>query len=135
MSLQSGTSLEPVTGQICEGGICIGYNRCDMGDDGFSISFKDGSLYIDGGKRGVIYGVFELLEWLGFRFFTAECELIPSEEILYVAGEDICQKANLDAFGKELFNKAVSFGITAMHEGGRGLKDRTPDYTVFPCYW
>ncbi|MBQ1223514.1 MAG: hypothetical protein IIX84_04425, partial [Oscillospiraceae bacterium] len=36
LSLQSGMSVEPASGQACKGGICIGYNRCDMGDDGFT---------------------------------------------------------------------------------------------------
>lgn len=57
-----------------EQGVCA--DR-DLGNDGFSLQTKDGNLYILGGKRGVIYGVYEFLEKLGCRFFTATCEKIP----------------------------------------------------------
>ena len=47
-------------------------------DDEFSLKTENGSLYITGGKRGVIYGGYELLEIIGCRFFTPECEKIPT---------------------------------------------------------
>ena len=47
-------------------------------DDEFSINTANGSLYIKGGKRGVIYGGYELLEIIGCRFFTPDCEKIPT---------------------------------------------------------
>ena len=47
-------------------------------DDEFSIKTENGSLYITGGKRGVLYGVYEFLEDLGCRFFTPDCEKIPT---------------------------------------------------------
>lgn len=50
----------------------------DLGEDGFTIRTVDDSLAIVGGKRGVIYGVYEFLEKLGCRFFTPKCERIPS---------------------------------------------------------
>ena len=50
----------------------------DLGEDGFHLRTLEDSILIEGGKRGVIYGVYELLERLGCRFFTPECEQIPS---------------------------------------------------------
>lgn len=47
------------------------------GDDAFALKTVGGSLCITGGKRGIIYGVYELLERLGCRFFTATCEKVP----------------------------------------------------------
>ena len=46
-------------------------------DDAFTIRRVGDSIAIVGGKRGVIYGVYELLEQLGCRFFTPTCEKIP----------------------------------------------------------
>ena len=46
--------------------------------DEFSIKTEGGSICISGGKRGVIYGGYELLEILGCRFFTPDCEKIPT---------------------------------------------------------
>ncbi|MBR4428556.1 MAG: DUF4838 domain-containing protein [Clostridia bacterium] len=50
-----------------------------LGEDGFSIGTQPGTITVQGGKRGVIYGVYELLERLGCRFFTPECEKIPCD--------------------------------------------------------
>ena len=50
----------------------------DWGEDTFSIQTTAKGLGISGGKRGVIYGVYEFLEKLGCRFFTTTSERIPS---------------------------------------------------------
>ena len=48
------------------------------GDDDFCVkSDKKGCIRINGGKRGIIYGVYELLEHMGCRFFTPLSEKIP----------------------------------------------------------
>lgn len=47
------------------------------GTDSFTLKTVGESLCITGGKRGIIYGVYELLERLGCRFFTADCEKVP----------------------------------------------------------
>ena len=49
-----------------------------LGEDGFSLIPGKGAIHITGGKRGIIYGAYELLEMLGCRFFTPQCEKIPS---------------------------------------------------------
>lgn len=54
----------------------------ELDADEFVISSDAGSISIRGGKRGVIYGAYELLEALGCRFFTATGELVPYTENL-----------------------------------------------------
>lgn len=53
--------------------------------DEFSIKTEYGSIYISGGKRGVIYGGYEFLEIIGCRFFTPTCEKIPTLTRLEIA--------------------------------------------------
>jgi hypothetical protein len=48
-----------------------------LGADGFTVRAIGESIGIVGGVRGVIYGVYELLEHIGCRFFTSTCEKIP----------------------------------------------------------
>jgi len=55
-----------------------------LGEDGFRIVSDGGDLRITGGSRGVIYGVYEFLEELGCRFFTHNCEKIPTLPTLSV---------------------------------------------------
>lgn len=61
---------------------CLGVDDRSLGDDGFLVKTTGSSLAVIGGKRGVIYGVYELLERLGCRFFTATCEKIPTSPLL-----------------------------------------------------
>ena len=49
-----------------------------LGEDGFCITPETNAVRIRGGKRGIIYGAYALLEQLGCRFFTPECEKIPT---------------------------------------------------------
>ena len=60
-----------------QSGIYISLDKT-YADDEFSLETRGDKLFIKGGKRGVIYGGYELLENLGCRFFTPECEKIPS---------------------------------------------------------
>lgn len=60
----------------------LGLNGDGLGEDGFRLKTTGESLAILGGKRGVIYGVYEFLERLGCRFFSAACEQIPTAETL-----------------------------------------------------
>ena len=50
----------------------------DLGTDGFTIDTDGDRITIRGGVRGVIYGAYEFLEKLGCRFFTHNCERIPT---------------------------------------------------------
>jgi hypothetical protein len=57
-------------------------DNADLGEDGFTLTTEGDSLFITGGKRGVIYGAYEFLERLGCRFFTPYCEKIPASATL-----------------------------------------------------
>ncbi|MCL2508767.1 MAG: DUF4838 domain-containing protein [Oscillospiraceae bacterium] len=74
-------------------GIVCGQNP---GGDAFTIRTTGGGIGITGGKRGVIYGVYELLESLGCRFFTPTCEKIPCVPELPLPQLDITQKPVLE---------------------------------------
>lgn len=52
-------------------------NNTELGTDGFTIDTIGDRLEIRGGDRGLIYGAYELLEKLGCRFFTNDCEYVP----------------------------------------------------------
>ncbi len=85
----TGAAFEIVEGP-CEGArIALGgaaaelaVTDASLGDDGFIVKTVEDSIAVPGGKRGVIYGVYELLEHLGCRFFTALCERIPTSTSL-----------------------------------------------------
>ena len=49
----------------------------ELGDEGFRFTSSERGLTISGGKRGLLYGVYEMLERLGCRFFTSKDEFIP----------------------------------------------------------
>lgn len=76
-------------------GIYIGdiadIDTADLGEDGFRIVTSRERLCIVGGNRGVIYGVYEFLESLGCRFFTHNCEKIPTIPDLSVGEYDVRQ--------------------------------------------
>lgn len=59
-------------------GACSGISTEGLGSDGFTILSRGEQLCLAGGNRGVIYAAYELLESLGCRFFTHNCELIPT---------------------------------------------------------
>lgn len=74
----------------------LGVEDSELGDDGFVVRTVGGSLAVTGGKRGVIYGVYELLERLGCRFFTATCEKIPTSPRLLLPDIDTRQVPALE---------------------------------------
>ena len=65
-------------------------------DDAFTVRKVGENLAIAGGCRGVIYGVYELLEYLGCRFFTPLCEHIPVKIDLPLPDIDTTQEPVLE---------------------------------------
>jgi hypothetical protein len=58
-------------------GITIASNG--LGDEGYVLKTVNNNLFIVGGRRGALYGVYSLLEdYYGCRWFTADCTVIPS---------------------------------------------------------
>lgn len=72
-------------------------NCSELGEDGFRLIPEERAVRICGGKRGIIYGAYELLEMLGCRFFTPECEKIPEvPEVQFSLDREIEQKPILE---------------------------------------
>ena len=67
-----------------------------MGEDAFTVRTARDGIAIAGGRRGVIYGVYELLEAMGCRFFTPACEKIPCVPDLPLPEIDIARKPALE---------------------------------------
>ena len=77
-------------------GDIAGIDTTDLGEDGFHILTKGDKLCIAGGNRGVIYGVYAFLESLGCRFFTHNCEKIPTLPDLSVGEYDTKEVPKLE---------------------------------------
>ena len=73
-------------------GIVLAVTESELGDDGFTLETAGDRLYISGGVRGVIYGAYELLETLGCRFFTHNCEKVPTVTTLELPELHVRQK-------------------------------------------
>ncbi len=54
--------------------------KAELGDEGFIIKTEGEKLFIIGGRRGVIYGVYGFLEdYCGVRFYTRDFEKVPEQ--------------------------------------------------------
>ena len=87
LAVMSGKTASVYTGTPKAGDICLGAASCELGSDELHIEVKDGILYVDGGKRGIIYGAYELLEQLGCRFLAEDCEVLPQKDEIAVCGD------------------------------------------------
>ena len=59
-----------------------------LGDDGFRLHVADENLHISGGRRGILYGVYELLEaYGGIGWYSSWRTVIPDTGRLTVPGE------------------------------------------------
>ena len=80
LSLMCAKSVE-ISAEKPEGSVELKQVDCpELGEDGFELIPGDGFVTVCGGKRGIIYGSYELLEMMGCRFFTPECEKVPVAE-------------------------------------------------------
>ena len=88
----------PVQSETTEDAVILEQIACkELGEDGFRLIPEAGAIRIRGGKRGIIYGSYELLEKLGCRFFTPTCEKVPTmPEVLLSLDETIEQKPILE---------------------------------------
>ena len=93
LAMQCGVEPDLRCGAPVPGAIVLGAHSEGLEIEELRIRVVDGALCVDGGKRGLIYGVYELLENLGFRFFAEDCEKVPADECLSLpADTDIRQK-------------------------------------------
>ncbi len=97
ISLMSGKPC-PIGTAETENAVLLEQVVCsELGEDGFRLIPEDGAVRIQGGKRGIIYGAYELLEMLGCRFFTPECEKVPTvSEVQLTLDKEIVQKPILE---------------------------------------
>lgn len=66
-------------------------------DDDYAIKTEYGNVTINGGKRGVLYGVYTFLEkYLGVRFFTKNCERILNQERFDIGEIDFSRKMQFE---------------------------------------
>ncbi len=88
----------PIVNDAAENAVVLEQVNCpELGEDGFSLLPEEKNIRIRGGKRGIIYGAYELLEMLGCRFFTPECEKVPTAETATLTLEkEIRQKPVLE---------------------------------------
>ncbi len=57
------------------------FDGIEFGDDDYAIKTVNGDIAINGGKRGILYGVYTFLErYFGVRYFTKDCERILYKE-------------------------------------------------------
>ena len=60
----------------------------DLGEDGFLLKAEAGNVYVFGGRRGVLYGVYELLEKFGgCRWYASWHTVVPQREAFSVPGD------------------------------------------------
>lgn len=76
--------FEIVLGYTSRGGYTE-EEKTELGDEGFIIRTDGDKLYIIGGKRGVLYGVYTFLEeYCDVRFYTRDFERIPEKTTLEI---------------------------------------------------
>ena len=57
----------------------------EFGEESFRICVKDGDLHVIGGRRGILYGVYELLEtYGGCGWFASWCSVVPEKDVFKV---------------------------------------------------
>ena len=85
----TGVELPVVEGYGICGGRGIRLVRTEeYGPDGFRIRVKDGAVEISGGKRGVLYGAYELLEtYGGCGWYASWHEVIPRKDAFSVPAD------------------------------------------------
>ena len=91
----TGVTLPIVTNGCPARAICIRkVDDAKLGDDGFRLCAEGDGLRIEGGVRGVLYGVYELLETHGgIGWFASYCTVVPKAEAFTVPADlDVTQK-------------------------------------------
>ncbi len=103
-----------------------------LGEDGFRIRAANGRITVTGGRRGLLYGVYELLEnYAGIEWFSHDFECVPPKPLLSVPdGTDIIRRPDFitrDMFWFQAMNRpdfaarlrlnGSSMGVSARHGG------------------
>lgn len=85
LGLMTGGAFAVTNGQPAAHDIGLDAGERSLGDDGYTIDADSQGIRLTGGRRGIIYAVYELLETLGCRFFAVDCEVVPLHRTLSVS--------------------------------------------------
>jgi len=103
-----------------------GEERLTYADDELHWYTKNGKVFIDGGKRGLLYAMYDFLEALGCRFFTPKAEKIPAYTEFVLDETDKREKPILEY-------RAYYFRDTSLNPAFE-VKARTNENTRDPKY-
>ena len=85
VKLMTGVELPVVPEWSGRGAVRLERPPAELGEEGFRICVKDGDLHVIGGRRGVLYGVYELLEtYGGCGWYASWCTVAPAAEAFSV---------------------------------------------------
>jgi hypothetical protein len=98
-----------------------------LGPEAFHLETRDGNLYVlGGGARGVLYGVYDLLEMLGCRWFAPDVTRIPRVERVELP--PLCKTEGPAFEFRDHFNWCVRDPIWWVRNRMNGGYTPTPDY-------
>ena len=99
----------------------------ELRPEAFHVEARAGSLFIvGGGPRGVLYGVYEVLERLGCRWYTPETERIPKQADIQLAWG---RETHRPAFeNRDNFNWETADPVWRARNRLNGWKPAIPEY-------
>ena len=99
----------------------------ELGPEAFHLEARNGSLFIiGGGPRGVLYGVYEVLERLGCRWYSPETERIPRQAEIRLA---LRHETHRPAFeNRDNFNWETADPVWRARNRLNGWKPVIPEY-------
>lgn len=99
-----------ITGAGLSARVVIENPDAALGEDGFRLYVAKSKLHIVGGKRGALYGVYEVLERFGgCGWFSSKVEVVPKKRVLSVP-------ADLDVTEKPAFPlRSTSWSVIMRH--------------------
>lgn len=106
----------------------------DLDDDYFETKLNNGNIYINGGKRAVCYGVYDILEDWGCRWYSSWMTVAPKQSVLTIPDdytnshrasiyyrETYTSDSMFEGYlGAHLRNNAGDSGLDAKYGGGLG---------------
>ncbi len=98
-----------------------------LGPEAFHVEARNGSLFIvGGGPRGVLYGVYEVLERLGCRWYTPETARIPRQTEIRLAWGSETHRPAFEY--RDNFNWETADPVWRARNRFNGWKPAIPDY-------
>lgn len=99
----------------------------ELGPEAFHVEARAGSLFIiGGGARGVLYGMYEVLERLGCRWFSPETERIPRQADIRLAWSSETHRPAFE--NRDNFNWETADPVWRARNRLNGWKPVIPEY-------